>query len=186
MKYLLLIPILTILFTSNMVTQYDNEVERKDFDGITYEERIEKWNSLSNSNKYSLWVDKLEQVLNSDVSITQKTVISELLDVLKKEHFNDKTNIKDYSSLNSVIEKISTEFSNEEGVKIFVTLADYSRLATLPFSEPSKCECNTESVFGCGHPATDCNSSGAYNLKCTERKKGCGFLWQYQCDGFCL
>jgi len=140
---------------------------------------------LSVNQKKDIWLDRLNKIIKTNnLSDKQILFLKQEIDNLSPEMFIQNS-IENIEFKESVKKRIKNEaislfgFSNAQLYFTTLTSIDSNKENhfTTTSLQPSDCECSTSSDF--------CNSS--YKCKvigCTQIS-GCGFLWQYTCNGWC-
>jgi hypothetical protein len=148
------------------------------------------FNTVSPQNRYDLFTDKLNFILNLTLTSSQEYLINDILSHLSVDVFN--WNSSDYINfteiyLPSIVSDLENNFTNQEGLNAFYHLYDVPFLDYEPqfiYSDvppPSDCDCNKTSLFGaCQMTAWSCET-----LTCVSITKGCGFGGFFNCNGRC-
>lgn len=151
--------------------------------------------SLENSVKTDLWIEKLNQLQNSNLPENHKNLIQELTIELKSGNSNE-TKLR---SLAIELAKITPE---HDFLMMFGALEDYSpkidggfhddfisielqeNLQSIgSFNEKAKTNLTGKALPECNCSWTcDWYNNGYSDTNCNETTTGCGFLWLQSCD----
>jgi len=163
-----------------------------------------KYNLLSGEEKYSLWNNKYESLINGTykaqatgffLNEEQKELIQELknkitVNVYNTEDSDEKAYFKNIYTP-SFLKKAEKIFTYEQIGNIFykvsetasISAAQHSSAKTASVADAEKpCVCNVGAIFTCQWGGERCEAQ-----KCVGngRPDGCGFNWDYPCDGLC-
>ncbi len=140
--------------------------------------------TLTNDEKIDFWDYVVEYHINNDnYTFLQKNLLNALKNATIKHAFFNNDNLQ--TVFNTVYIPLIKEQLNNAGIsdaKISAAFAD----GRLVYEEPSvqkpgpsklNCDCKASTVFTM---CSNCKSTD----NCTT-KSGCGFLFQYDCDGLC-
>lgn len=132
---------------------------------------------LEPSLKYQLWVKKLNQAkpnLNSE----QIEVVNQLLKIMDSGLFEVSNSVesKYKGPLDSFKSKSKEVFTRKEFIQLFTKLGN-NGLSKTDSDAGDGCECSIEEDF--------CWESDCENNDCESSFKGCGVLWNNECDGMC-
>jgi hypothetical protein len=140
------------------------------------------YRSLNTSEKTEAWKYHLNQISKSGFfSKEQNDLLIELQNYVTSDFFG-KTETQhaasDYEQ--NFINRAQKLFSPNEFKKVFASLSTPLMSSVIPYLQqpPSNCECSQTSDY-CA-TGTKCF---AYQCKAGT---GCGFLWNYTCNGDCL
>lgn len=189
--------VLSILGCSNDNSTLEgesNNLREQFLEGKSYIEIKESFNSLSATEKYYLWNEKLEQILNQNLPQQHKTLLKDLKNELESNYTNSNNKIKEISIL---LAEITPE---EDFVKMFFDLNDYNFNSFSPNFLPSESlKSDLEgSNFYYSTPddiqlrAPSCNCNWSCDLQqinptvcetsnCEPTTSGCGFLGMNGC-----
>lgn len=166
---------------------------------IESDQRIE-YSLLSKEEKFALWFQKYESLINDDMFLNtesiilndeQKQLVEELKNKLSQNIFDEVDNDeKEYFQniyVPDFLKRAQKVFTYDEIGLIFYKLstpnADTSlkqlALSTDANSEKD-CNCNIGAFFTCQWGQNLCEES-----RCASSLTGCGFTWNYPCDGDC-
>ncbi len=158
------------------------------------------YRALATDKKIFLWIKKLDNLKQLEWNENElshienlKTFIIEHPAFFSQEKLSDqqldeldafayrwiKTAQEDLEWSNSLIYAISMDLhtvSNKDG-----NLNKRNKTKSNTRSANDGCDCNTTSVITCVETPLSCIKNG-----CSETNKGCGFVWQFVCDGECL
>lgn len=196
-KTLNLICILILLFTAcsdnqNEVLQNSEQLRAAFLAQKNYQQIKKDYLALEESTKNELWLEKLNQLKQLDLSEEHKILIQELSDQLGR----DTSDLKMITALAVELAKITPE---QDFLMMFGNLEDYQprndggfhddlisvelQESLLSISSPEK---EVKSLSG---KTPDCNCSwtcdwynnGYSDTNCNETTTGCGFLWLQSC-----
>lgn len=185
------------------ITNEDLSYNLKQFHKIknSREQKV-AYNVLTQNERYFLWVNKLNSILDGelynevlDLDSDKRKLINEVLEIINADMFSKEPN----SSLQyfkqifipDFLKRCQKSFTKTEISMIFgeldkINISDYS-LKTLSKSmnyDPEygneECNCNTTSAVTCYSFPENCKE-----LDCLLQSLGCGFMLAFECDGLC-
>lgn len=145
-----------------------------------YETQKSMYNLLSASEKYFIWDNKVNDLLKDEkLNNSQKSVLLDLknnlsVTIFDSESLNDEAEIfKNVYAVN-FLKKANKHFTSD------YVLSNLFSLSKIYTGEGS-CTCSNDSSVTCGI-GTGINCGAAV---CKATTSGCGFLWDYACNGRC-
>lgn len=203
-----LVILTVVLFFSCNKDRTNLETQKISIDRNTFIEsndvlkQKEIYQDLDFIKKRDLWISKLAQVYNTEISKQNKKLIKELIEILQNTSMI--CDIKDNSRLEEIAVELAEIIPKEEYVKMFVRLENYKAIKfdKPPLSESmsfalqirsdfesdkvraktigknklknsAKCNCK----WTCGMGTSKCT-----HTDCEETEDGCGFLWMSPCE----
>lgn len=207
MKNLLSLILITFLFISctqnDIIDQETVNVEQTKIDQVTsLKNRAERkiaYSLLDKSEKFTLWEQKLDYIINSQtLSKKQISLISEIKKELSHSLFEEDSDESEYFKTihaKNYLNKLKKEFTiNEIGqifysVKIHRTYETYDLGAVIEEDDGNNgggtriCSCNKNSMVSCRW----LNSRSCKDIECKPPTivNQCGFFMRYPCNGVC-
>lgn len=139
---------------------------------------------LSASDKSSLWQRHLISFLKSGLfNENQNKIITEVLKITKNvDFFSNNNNSRNTNEAAILHHKILSNFSPKQALVIFSSLNDFNPSARTDEEEEigpgdASCSCSTQSSY--------CGIFTCYDTSCRASSRGCGWLWDYSCNGEC-
>lgn len=143
------------------------------------------YESYSSTQKKTVWVDKMNQVIASnDWSDIQLVALNQLLNKTQSMNFDgtdiekDSMRIWGASWINNSKSIININQIRQIGAMVMDFNPIPDNAIPLIGAGNGNCECSQDSDF-CLAPEDECSTGG-----CTE-KTGCGWWWTYRCNGIC-
>lgn len=149
-----------------------------------YESQKLMYNNLSSDEKYKLWNDKIEKIINkNNLNEEQKTLLQELkknmfVGIFDETENNDKAEIFKNIYVKDFLKKASKIFNREFIRANFYYISKIS--SERRYSGESSCSCNIGATFTCTY-RIECRSLQT----CRSSTSGCGFLGAFECNGNC-
>lgn len=187
---------------SEVIVAYGKISERSDM------QRKMLFTTMSTSMRSDLWILNLEYFLedHEELNARQRVVVYDLMRFLASgalsiSHDDPEWRPMVQMPLKALEYHVKAALGDKLALEATAQLgpADYGSISALPpevwgspnrgvRSETASCECSVSSDWCCvgdcpTSPTPRCHRSGD-PLGCTE-STGCGFLWQYACDGIC-
>lgn len=139
---------------------------------------------LDDNLKHEVWKTKLSNDLNDKkFSKEQERSITNLLSFLKPSHFSTSNNANETDGdIKKWIDEVKLVFSGDDLRVTFTQLNDQDE--DLPPGDDggnsaSNCKCNISEDF--------CSFGGkCQSSTCNKKPKGCGLLWNSECNGMCF
>ena len=171
-----------------------NFVGNKNFSEIKF-----AYNDLESSEKINLWLEKLDQILSTEISYQHKELIVSLKKELKRY---DSMNIQTIKRLGKALASITPE---SDFIEMFSSLNDYNynsksfkveKMATsfynsfesIHFENVSKISATEFRKREMNKPDCNCKwtcsffeNSFSKGDDCEKTRSGCGFLWMQSC-----
>ncbi len=186
-----------------LIVACSSEFEITRNDNIGYQKRINQvinekdisiqrimYSMLEKEDKHKYWHDKLDNLLKEkSLNDKQLSVLNLIREHLTIEIFENNENNEKIIFKTFHAKKIITDLVENFELK-FITENFYSlKNGDLSIVEPPSfdgqaardCTCNIGSLFTCA-VGVDCRSYSP----CKSSESGCGFLWQYTCNGNCM
>ncbi|MCD0472629.1 bacteriocin fulvocin C-related protein [Flavobacterium sp. JAS] len=155
---------------------------------------------LSSEEKYSLWSNKYDELLNDRTHLKsqgiilndeQQELIEELKNKITKKIFEDKDSDEKAYFKNiytpDFLKRAKKDFTKEQLGIIFFKLSAPNSNTTLKQLSTSRianseenCDCNIGAIFTCQWGADRCNEAS-----CEIKSNACGFLGLWECNGMC-
>lgn len=149
-----------------------------------YESQKLMYISLTSEEKFNLWNNKLDVLLQNDfLNMEQKNLLKDLkkelfVDFFDSSENNDKAEIFKNIYIKDFLHKASKIFTADYIHNNFYTISNNSQNKV--YYGVSGCTCNIGATFTCTYHI-ECKS-----LKtCRESSSGCGFLMAFECNGNC-
>ncbi|MFT4523173.1 MAG: hypothetical protein ACI8ZN_002125 [Bacteroidia bacterium] len=171
----------------NKSNSQSSQLARADLQDYNQEEIRKILRSISLKQRYNLWMDKLNQVLTTDLTESQRGAILEMIGFMSESTFEWEG--EDYNYFTKTYLPVwynnySSHFSQQEGTSIFYNLIDFdpwlNDIANKSGETP-KCNCDQSSFLG------SCQFSGSIcsEYDCGKNSWGCGFIGLFNCNGMC-
>jgi hypothetical protein len=212
MKKILLLLIVLCLSTS--CSQYSTSedalvTEKSEFkiNQMLNEKDVErqklKYALLSSEEKYTIWLNKYESLINDGTSLKHKGIIlndkqKELIEELKNkltQNVFDKNdnNEKEYFRniyVPNFLKRAKKVFTYDQIGSLFYKLSEsttdishekQSASARVASGWVRDCNCDKGAFFSCQWGGDKCDGQAS----CTQTFSGCGFNWMWACNGLC-
>ncbi|MEZ4853034.1 bacteriocin fulvocin C-related protein [Flavobacterium sp.] len=145
-----------------------------------------KYSLLSKEDKFSIWENKINNLINDNLNDEQKSLILDLKNHLNVSIFDDDLNNDTREIFKTVyskqfLEKANTIFSEE-----FIITNFYYINYKFYDGENSNCNCTSQSSVTCLSTIQNPLFCKKGYADCKQSLKNCGFLLRYDCDGMCL
>ena len=181
-----------------------NNLTRKEWLSLPDSTKYLAYLTMSPSAKYNFWIDKLTETKNAeDWNTAESAHINKVLKFIESNNsiFNDDfmNNSNNYKKVNDFLADWIEYASNNLG---WAFVVQYGVIGTgLPFVDVINgnfgdrdrgqggfyyCDCRTKKFGWCTLIGKKCSPSSIENGKCWDTKTGCGLLWLYGCDGYCI
>jgi len=154
------------------------------------EQRI-AYRLLNSFEKYTLWINKLQNLTHKKRSIDNKftsqqiVLLIQLKNDIKIEYFEENSDSKEFFQniyIPNFMEKVIPLFTHDQIYQLFYSIS-YTEI--IPTGQPGGfedglCECNVNSAWSCEWFQDNCEE----NDVCIE-ETGCGFFFGWICNGMC-
>jgi hypothetical protein len=179
-------------------------VKRSDLMVLSKDVQKYEYRKLSFENRKSLWIDKLNQVLTTSIPLNSKQLISNL--ILELGNANDEVEVLDNDKVRKISLELVEVFPQEDFLKVFSSLANYTPRHSEIFSDFNPCEfCKEDMVnswtydaknssntahreseekkeCSCKWTCEDDGQTTCVSTDCKSTSRGCGFLWMQSCE----
>jgi hypothetical protein len=151
-------------------------------EGKNYSKISNDFNLLSKKGKTALWDDKLNQLLEENLPIEHKELITALKLELNKE-------VMDAKKISTIAINLAKLTPEEDFAKMFANLNDYNydgkfegkTKISLVAIEKFKISNSITSRISCNCEWT-CSWYGSSSSNCSGTRSGCGFMWFFECE----
>lgn len=170
------------------------------FDGLSIKQQKIVFNGLSDSEKKSLWIDKIDHVIKQDLENDQIEALKEISDLLQLS-LNFESVREDYKFKQALL-KLAKNTSYEDYLNIFMDLRSFESYKISKTNQFQKAALNNilitsfeeiklKNKTGSRLEKETCNCSWTcdddspfYTTDCEETSMGCGFLFLFSCKTY--
>ncbi len=139
---------------------------------------------LNKESKATLWSNKMDALLESEsLTDTQRKLIIEIKSYITSDLYN-KNKIYPFKDKMEYLKlKAKKEFGRKKLIKFFTTIA--SRADGDLTIGGSVCGCSTEDSYCAWWNTCNLSGGGCEPPAGDDEGYGCGWLWEFQCNGAC-